>query len=132
MDNEKISDFFDEEIQFSVLYDYYSEMLTEKQRDILDLYYNEDLTLSEIAEHENITRQAVHDCIKRGGTTLLDFENKLGLARKTKKYNEIIDEVRELSEDIVKECAYFGNPKQIYRRAEYMAKLAEENKDYFN
>ncbi len=121
----------DDELQFSVLLDFYSEMLTEKQRDVIDLYYNEDLSLSEIAEHENITRQGVRDSIKRGEQTLLELESKFKLAAKAMKFYEIIDEVKTLSDDICKECAYHGNPKKILRRAEYMSKLAEENRDLF-
>lgn len=52
-------------------------MLTEKQRDVIDLYYNQDLSLSEIAEHEGITRQGVRDSIKRGEVYLFELEDKL-------------------------------------------------------
>ena len=52
-------------LKVALLLDYYSAMLTDKQRDLIDLYYNEDLSLAEIAEHESITRQGVRDGIKR-------------------------------------------------------------------
>ena len=54
-------------LEMSLLFDFYGETLTEKQRELFDLYYNEDLSLSEIAEHAGITRQGVRDSIKRGG-----------------------------------------------------------------
>jgi len=64
-------------LDVAVLLDFYGEMLTEKQRDVIDLYYNQDLSLSEIAEHEHITRQGVRDSIKRGEVFLFELEDKL-------------------------------------------------------
>ena len=52
-------------LDYVLLLDFYSELLTDKQKDIMELYYYEDLSLSEIADHEKITRQGVHDTIKR-------------------------------------------------------------------
>lgn len=121
----------DKDLRFSVLLDYYSCMLTDKQRDVIDLYYNEDLSLSEIAEHENITRQGVRDSIKRGEQTMLELEEKFRLAERSQKYYEIIEEVGRLSADIKAECAHCGFPKGIVKRAEYLVQLAEENKDLF-
>ena len=67
------------EATFHYVFDFYGETLTEKQRELFDLYYNEDLSLSEIAEHAGITRQGVRDSIKRGEAQLLEMEQKLGL-----------------------------------------------------
>lgn len=121
----------DKDLQFSVLLDYYADMLTDKQKDVIDLYYNEDLSLSEIAEHENITRQGVRDSIKRGEQTMLELEEKFHLVEKSRKFYDIIEEVGKLAADIVEECSYCGNPKGIVKRAEYLLKLADENKDLF-
>ena len=66
-------------LQISVLLDVYGGLLTEMQKNSLDLYYNEDLSLSEIAEHENISRQGVRDSIKRGEAELIRLEQALGL-----------------------------------------------------
>ena len=63
----------------SLLFDFYGETLTEKQRELFDLYYNEDLSLAEIAEHAGITRQGVRDSIKRAEHALGEMESKLGL-----------------------------------------------------
>lgn len=76
------------DLNISLLLDFYGEMLSEKQRDIIDDYYNSDLSLSEIAEDKNITRQGVRDSIKRSETQLVDMENKLGLYKKFKNVNE--------------------------------------------
>ena len=66
-------------LEMSLLFDFYGETLTEKQRELFDLYYNEDLSLSEIAEHAGITRQGVRDSIKRAEHALREMEEKLGL-----------------------------------------------------
>ena len=66
-------------LEMSLLFDFYGETLTEKQRELFDLYYNEDLSLAEIAEHAGITRQGVRDSIKRAEHALGEMEEKLGL-----------------------------------------------------
>ena len=66
-------------LEMSLLFDFYGETLTEKQRELFDLYYNEDLSLAEVAEHAGITRQGVRDSIKRAEHTLREMEEKLGL-----------------------------------------------------
>lgn len=66
-------------LEMSLLFDFYGETLTEKQRELFDLYYNEDLSLSEIAGHAGITRQGVRDSIKRAEHALGEMEDKLGL-----------------------------------------------------
>ena len=65
-------------LTMALLYDYYGELLTEKQRTCFDLYYNQDLSLSEIAEDLGVTRQGVHDSLVRAETLLRDFEDKTG------------------------------------------------------
>ena len=66
------------DLNIIMLLDLYGEVLTEKQRDVIELYYNEDLSLAEIAQNLGITRQGVRDSIKRGEAVLLDMEAKLG------------------------------------------------------
>lgn len=70
------------DLTFSVLLDYYGPVLTEKQRAILIEYYDQDLSLAEIAENYGITRQGVRDAIKHGEATLTEMENNLGYAKK--------------------------------------------------
>ena len=69
-------------LEFSVLLDYYGAVLTDTQRAILTEYYDEDLSLAEIAENYGITRQGVRDAIKHGEATLTDMESRLGYARR--------------------------------------------------
>lgn len=121
----------EKDLRVSVLLDYYSPMLTDKQRDVIDLYYNEDLSLSEIAEHEKITRQGVRDSIKRGEQTLYEMEEKFRLAERSDRYSALIREFMAAAADIKTECGGGCNPLSITRRAEYISELAEKNKDLF-
>ena len=69
-------------VRVSLLLDFYGQMLTKRQFDILDLYYNSDYSLGEIAEELEISRQGVHDNIRRGKAALFDMESKLGLVER--------------------------------------------------
>ena len=73
---------FEKNLEIGLLLDFYGEILPERRRDILDLYYNDDLSLSEIAEQIGITRQAVRDSIKKTEQELFFYEEKLGLRRR--------------------------------------------------
>ena len=80
-------------IEISILSQIYKDILTEKQFEILYQYYNNDYSLSEIAENYNITRQAVRDNIKNGESKLYDLENKLGIMKKNEKQQKIIEDI---------------------------------------
>ena len=73
---------FEKNLEIGYLLDFYGEILPERRRDIMDLYYNDDLSLSEIAEQMGITRQAVRDSIKKTEQELFFYEEKLGLRRR--------------------------------------------------
>ena len=70
------------DLEISFLLDFYGDMLTEKQREMVEYYYNDDLSLSEIAENQGITRQGVRDAIMRAQSQLREMEDRLGLARR--------------------------------------------------
>ena len=70
------------DLSISYLLDFYGQMLTDKQREVTEFYYNDDLSLAEIADHCHITRQGVRDSIKRAEAQLREYEEKLGLARR--------------------------------------------------
>ena len=73
---------FEKDWNISYLLDFYGEILPEKKRGVMELYYNEDLSLSEIAEQIGISRQGVRDIVKKTEEDLLFWEEKLGLARR--------------------------------------------------
>ena len=91
---------FEKNYKISYLLDFYGNILTEKQRDAIDLYYNEDLSLAEIAEHVGITRQGVRDAIKRGEETLVEMEGKLGFAERFEDYRKAFEEISEYANKI--------------------------------
>ncbi len=89
---------FQKSLEIGYLLDFYGEMLNDRRRTVLDMYYNEDMSLSEIAEALGITRQGARDLIKKAGDELLLFEEKLGMAH---KFRALCD-CTERAEDILK------------------------------
>lgn len=75
-----------------MLLDFYGQLLTSRTKLMLDLYYSEDMSLAEIADQENISRQAVHDSIRRGQNTLSTYEDKLGLVKRFSEQKKMIQE----------------------------------------
>ena len=80
----------DKHIEISMLWEIYGKLLTEKQYEVLNDYYNNDLSLSEIAENNNISRQGVRDLIKKGESKLFEYEEKLGIMKKTQENEQTI------------------------------------------
>ena len=112
-------------LEISFLLDFYGEMLTKKQHDFLEYYYDEDLSLSEIAENEGITRQGVRDAIKRAENQLFDMENRLGLA---KRFNEMklgLEQIKECAEIINDYNLSHGLSKEISYNAAKIKTLAD-------
>lgn len=86
---------FDSITEVSLLYDFYGQLLTEKQRRVMELYHEENLSLSEIAAEFDISRQGVHDALKKAEQSLGEYEQKLGLV---KKFADTIALVKEIDE----------------------------------
>ena len=84
--------------RMAVLYDLYSGLLTEKQQNVFDLYYQCDLSLGEIAAEQQISRTAVHDLIKRTEHLLEKYEAKLHLAQRELERNKILEQLGLLAE----------------------------------
>ncbi len=81
------------DLSLGFLFDFYGELLSEQRKNVFDLYYNEDLSLSEIAEQVGITRQGVRDTVKKAEKQLLDFEEKLGLANRFLEISESCENI---------------------------------------
>ena len=88
-------------VEVSLLFDFYGELLKPSCRQAIDLYYNEDLSLAEIAAQTGITRQGVRDSIKRSEEKLFELEEKLGLFKRFVQ----LDKIASLSEQIYKNSA---------------------------
>jgi predicted DNA-binding protein YlxM (UPF0122 family) len=95
-------------LRMTMLYDFYGELLTEKQREYFDLYHNDDLSLSEIAENVGITRQGVYDIITRAENTLLELERKTGLINRFEQQRESLDRAEKLAETLFDRAAVCG------------------------
>lgn len=87
-------------LEIPFLLDFYGEMLTKKQYDFLVYYYENDLSLSEIAENEGITRQGVRDSIKRAEAQLFEMEEKLGMVRRFNETRKTVNEIEKCADKI--------------------------------
>ena len=85
-------------LQMSLLFDYYGELLSEKQRVCFDLYYNQDLSLSEIASELGITRQGVHDSLSRAETALGEFERVTGCIARDRRTAKALEATADACE----------------------------------
>lgn len=92
----------DNTVEMCMLFDFYGDMLTEKQKQIFDLYYNEDLSLAEIAEITGITRQGVRDSVVRSEAALRTMEEKTGLISRFHKTNETLSQIHTLIDEFAK------------------------------
>ena len=110
----------------SILYDFYGDLLTEKQQEVIELYYNEDLSLAEIAAHSGITRQGVRDSIKRAETLLSEFEEQLGLAHRFEQIKEILDDISKTAFEIEQINSRLYNSKEISIRVGKISNLAHQ------
>lgn len=90
--------------QMALLFDFYGELLTDKQRLLFDLYYNQDYSLGEIAENEGISRQGVHDAIARAEQALYNYEEKTGCVARYRRTQEAMAAIAEAA-DLLKDSA---------------------------
>ncbi|WP_337136495.1 putative DNA-binding protein [Staphylococcus aureus] len=100
-------------LRMNYLFDFYQSLLTNKQRNYLELFYLEDYSLSEIADTFNVSRQAVYDNIRRTGDLVEDYEKKLELYQKFEQRREIYDEMKQ----------HLSNPEQIQRYIQQLEEL---------
>ncbi len=108
------------------LFDFYGEMLTEKQRHVVELYYEEDLSLAEIAENQNITRQGVRDAIKRAEAQMIEMEERLHLAARFRGMRDGLEAIREAAQDIQMLNDRTRYSREIDGRSKRIIRLADE------
>ncbi len=84
--------------RMTMLFDFYGELLTDRQKEFYDLYYNEDLSLAEIAENYHLSRQGVRDAIVRAEAVLNEMEEKTGLIQRFQEQTRDLRTLRELAD----------------------------------
>ena len=100
-------------LEIIMLMDFYGDMLTAKQREFLDLYYNEDLSLAEIADNVGITRQGVRDAIKRAECQLIEMEARLKLVERYKEVQKGLNDIMDCATAISAENRKSGLSREI-------------------
>lgn len=111
------------DLKFSQLLDIYGGMLTQKQHEMLEFYYNDDLSLSEIAANEGISRQGVRDSIKRGEESLLELDSKIGVIKIVNEYSELLEGVKASCDEIISDCRTYTTTKSVIEKLEKIKKL---------
>ena len=115
---------FEKNMKIAYLIDFYADVLDDHTRDIMKAYYNDDLSLAEIAEDEGISRQGIRHIVKKGEDQLLFLESKLGVAA---KHEEILMIGNELSQIIEKLVPNQSNTESINALREISKKLLKGN-----
>lgn len=114
------------DLRIAYLLDFYGDMLTGTQREVTDAYYNQDLSLAEIAEDRDITRQGVRDAIKRAEQQLLEMEERLGLARRFQDMQKSLAAICDCAITIQDLNAQNGAVGDIDAQAAKILALAQE------
>ena len=113
-------------MEIALLLDFYGEMLTEKQKDMVELYYNDDLSLSEIAENAGISRQGVRDSIKRAEGQLLEMEGRLGLARRFREMQRGFEVICNAAQEIGELNQRLLYSREVAARVDIIVNTARE------
>ena len=106
----------------SMLFDFYGELLTEKQKELFNLYYNEDMSLTEISEIAGITRQGVRDAIVRAESVLRDTEDRLRLVRRYAGIQKDADQIAQAAQRIMAANSVGSRNAEIARQADVILK----------
>jgi len=106
----------------NLLYDFYGQMLTDRQRSFVELYYCQNLSLGEIAEEYGVTRQAVHDILKRAEQQLFHYEEKLGLVRRHREERSLLAKVLSIIDGHLERCS----SEEVLRAREILAGILKQ------
>jgi predicted DNA-binding protein YlxM (UPF0122 family) len=115
---------FEKNMKIAYLIDFYADVLDDHTRDIMKAYYNDDLSLAEIAEDEGISRQGIRHIVKKGEDQLLFLESKLAVARRHEEIIEISDELSSVIEKLETEAV---NEECVLLLKELSKKLLKGN-----
>ncbi len=113
-------------LHISYLLDFYSGLLTEKQREVMNYYYNDDLSLGEIAANEGITRQGVRDSIKRAETQLMELESQLGLVRRFREIHSGLEQICEAAARIQEYNGKYVYSAEMQKDTEEILRTAQQ------
>ena len=120
------------ELRYSVLLDIYGSLLTDKQREIMEFYYNEDLSLGEIADELGISRQGVHDAVKKGSDALDEYDEKLGFSKLDRQRYEELKEIKKLALAVFEECQRKNYARSIAEKTIVLLETLDEKLEEYN
>jgi len=106
----------------NLLFDFYGRLLTDRQRSFVELYYCQNLSLGEIAEEYSVTRQAVHDTLKRAEQQLFSYEEKLGLVARYREERARLAEALSIIDEYLKYCS----SEKVHRAREILAGILKQ------
>ena len=109
---------FEKNMSIAFLLDFYGEILNERKRSVLDMYYNEDLSLAEISDVIGISRQGVRDIIKKAECELIFYEEKLGLAQRFGDIKDSADRINSLATQA-------SLPSELIKEIQHLATIAQ-------
>lgn len=113
-------------MEIALLYDFYGEMLPAVQRDMIEFYYEDDLSLSEIAENRGISRQGVRDSIKRAEIQLLEMEDRLGLCKQFRQIQATAAAIHAAADEILLINDRYNYSREVDERARRIVTLADQ------
>jgi len=106
----------DETLLMTMLFDFFGDLLTEKQYEYFDLYHNEDMSLSEIAEKAGISRQGVHDIVSRAEKSLMEIEKKTGVVQRWLNIRAEIEQTERIARELLRVLGDEGESADLAKR----------------
>ena len=110
----------------SLLYDFYGELLTKRQREVMELYHGENLSLAEIAEEFEISRQAVHDALRNGQKALDGYEEKLGLVQRFLRTENAIEKIDHQILELIEKVQQGGENTDLIRQLRQIKSIIDQ------
>ena len=113
-------------VEIGLLFEQYKELLTDKQREMVSLYYEEDYSLGEISENLGVSRQGVYDTLKRSEKILREYESKLHLVAKLKDKEKFLKSIREKIIDIKEDLLHNRDCADLIPKLENIEEICRE------